>query len=190
MLGTHPALVSIGALLATEATAASDGISLGQILPVVIGAVFTLGVVVVGLLMSRSKSAGTVQAPTESAQQPLVAPAQGETGQPQPPDAVVLPVRNPLWGLIVPGVGVLLLGGAIFGVVIPFLQDVSTAHDNFRATIRPPSFNITVPPQPFLPPQVPLPPPQIQIPHIQPTISPPPRIPQPYIDGRGGVRMR
>jgi hypothetical protein len=163
------------------------GANAGHILPAVLGMAIALVVVVVGLLLSRNKSAGTAQPPDEPAPQP---PAQGEPGQPPPPDSGVSRGRSPLWGLILPGVGVLLLGGAIFTWVIPLFQDISTAHDNFRSAVHPPSFPITVPNLPYAPPPVPLPPPQINIPHFQPTIPPPPKIPQTYVDGRGIIHTR
>jgi hypothetical protein len=187
MLGVNEQIADSGALFAAESTVA-------QVVPLVIGAVFTIGVVVVGLLLSRSKSGGAAQAEDELAQQPQGASAPWETGQAEPQEAAIIRGRNPMWGLILPGIVALVVVGGVIVAVIPLMSDLWTARENFREAVRPPSTWTGLQPQPVVMPPVQwdpakfqYTPPQIHIPPIQPTM---PRIPQVYIDRSGVARVR
>ena len=190
MLGTSPAIAGKAALLAT--------FDVEQFLPVIIGAVIGLGVVVAGLFMLRNKSASIAQAPDPSAPEAPGGFVPTEAAQPQPPVASVIRSRNPLWRCVVPGLGLLVLGAGVFGVVLPFFQDLFTARDTFESHIKSnvKAWSMPLPVTPPVPtPQFPIQQQQIQIPTYQPNITPPPmpaipRIPQPIINRGGMIRPR
>jgi hypothetical protein len=181
MLGANLVLAGMGILFATE-----------TLVPVVIGGLFGLGVAVLGLLLLQNKPAGTAQARHEVPPQFPDVPAQGEPGQPQPPEAIVIQGRNPIWSLVVPGLGALAITGAIFWIVIPIYQDWITARDNAREAMNPSNWNLSIPHQQVVMPpiqfqqlpQIQFQPPKIQPIPIQVNIPPPPRIQQPYIRTR------
>jgi hypothetical protein len=163
---------------------------MGQLLPLIIGGAFAVGIAIVGLFMLRNKSANTAQAQQKPEFETVDASAPRDTVQPQlQPPAAAIQGRNPLWGVVLPGLGALLIGGAIFWVVIPFVQDFFTARDNFESQLKTNFTTMTKPKAPIQMPTEPVQIPQFQMQPIQPQIQtpvfkpvfippPPPRIPQ------------
>lgn len=106
--------------------------------------------------------------------------------------------RNPLWGLIVPGLGFLIVVGAIIGVVIPFYQEMFAVRDNLDKTLQTKFTTVRdkiqsggTPPIVGTP-MAPVTMPEFQPPNFQNNIPPPrmptpPQIPQPP---RVGLRPR
>jgi hypothetical protein len=152
---------------------------LGQILPIGIGAACTVGIVVVGLLMSRKSSSAATGGIADS---------------------------NPLGGFVFPGVIVLMIGGGIYYAFSPALQELKEAREEFGSDLqsslqkkhsdiqtmlnrnpidlpKAPQFNF----QPVQLPNV-----QINPNQFQPRFIPPPPPPQPhiYIDRRGMIHTR
>jgi L-lactate permease len=186
MLGANLASVGISALFAAEPTPAFDVKALGPYLPYAIGGVFTLGVIVVGLVMSRKKSAQTFEDVDG------IDPEQA---------AAVYVAPNPLWKCVVPGVFILVVGAGIVFAVIPLYQQFFAARQAYQATLKNQqeeamktvlsNLNNTnfqlqqVPPVQFQQP-VPFTPPKINMPVIQPQI----KIPQIYVDSKGMIHSR
>lgn len=184
MWGANLAFVHVPAILAAESTTSLK--NLAPYLPYVIGGVFTLGVIVVGLAMSRKQPALTPEAASGSPEE-------------LPPELRVAP--NPLWSLVLPGLGLLALGGALAFVFVPLFQDISDAREDFKSAVKSsyqeaiqsatssdfkmpashlPEFKPISPIQPI---QVP----QIDMSKFQP---PPPHIPQVRVDSKGMIHVR
>jgi hypothetical protein len=93
-----------------------------------------------------------------------------------PPEPYHAP--NPLGRLILPGLTLVVIGGVICGVVLPFGQRCARVYEFFRSEVRPPIHpGVRVPQTPFDP--TPYNPQQVMPPPIPP-IQPPPPAPQPY----------
>lgn len=188
MLGANLAAAGMTGLFAAEPAPAVDSGNMGQYLPYVVGGVFTLVVVIVGLVLSRKST-------------PVEQPVEEDAAEGQKPDVYLAP--NPLLKLILPGILVVALGVGIIFFVVPLFQDLAKARQNARETVNESikakyddvmkSISSQNPQFPMGP-AVQVPPiqyvqPQINMPKI--TVTPPmPRIPQVYVDSKGIVRTR
>ncbi len=182
MLEANLSAAGLCVLLATEPSAL-DGINVGQIFPYLVGAMCVLGVVVVGLVMSRSNSTGVPSAAND--------PSEGQLVR-------LYSSPNHLWKLVVPAIVVLGLGGAGFYFVLPVLKNVADVKASWEEQMkanqeaakkksRHDSFVYY--PRGSSPAPKPTPPrPQPLVPGFEP--PPPPNLPPTYIDSRGTLRIR
>jgi len=122
MWEANSAFFRIPALFAAEPTPVFDFKTLGPILPAVIGVVFALVVVAVGLLLCRKKPASAEEA---------AAAAQG-----QPPASVE---PSPLWALgrlVFPCVALAGLVGVVVFIAMPIYQGMNAAKEGAKSHIQ------------------------------------------------------
>jgi hypothetical protein len=134
-------------------------------------------------MLAANKTPSPAQGPYEPEQPSPDSTGRVESEQLQPPDGAIIRAPNPLWGLILPGLGILVVGGAILYYVFPLFQDIGRTRDKFDS-LKSNQWHMAVPTQPVIPPQIQNQTPQVQNPSFQPADPSPSRNPTTRIHGK------